>query len=69
MFRALEDILNALEVFSALEDINVHWGDIIIVMEHPQCTDNIPHTNHDIPNTMMISPNAMTTSIHCIHII
>ena len=68
MFRALEDILSALEVFSALEDIAVNWGDISIVMEHPQCTDNILNTNHDTPNALMIFPNAMSTSMHCIRI-
>ena len=47
----------------------MHWGDISIAMEHPECTDNIFHTNHDTPNSLMISPNAMSTSMHCIHII
>ena len=55
VFRALEDILSALEVFSALEGMCV-GGDISIVMEHPECTDNILHTNHDTPNSLMIYP-------------
>ena len=56
-------------VFRALEDINSALGDVSIAMEHPECTDNILHTNHDTPNSLMISSNAMSTSMHRIHII
>ena len=69
VFRALEVILSTLEVSSALEGISSALGRICIVMEHPQCNDNIPNTYHDIPDALMISLNAMNTSMHCIHII
>ena len=38
-----------------------------------QCTDDIPHTNHDAPFALVISPNELNTSpvplMHYTHVI
>ena len=48
--QSIEQYPDTLEVFSALGGggggvSTVHWGDISIVMKHPQCTDDI-HSIH-----------------------
>ena len=42
-------VFNPLGVFSALGNIISVSPTISIVVEDPQCTNSIPHTNHDIP--------------------
>ena len=47
--------------FSGLGGIINAMEDISIALEHSQFTDDIPHTNHDIPNAPVISSDAMNT--------
>ena len=35
----------------------MHWEDISIVVEHPQCTDDVPHTDRHIPGLSAFNIN------------